>query len=196
MTSSDYFAALGLPRRPWLEAGEIKEAFYRRSKVLHPDATENETAGDEVAFTIANRAQSLLKDPATRIGHLLELEYPEAARAGVGPLGEKLVEALMCAAAVRREAATFLKRREAASGPLAKALLAQEQGEVEQKLEKLRASLDAFREEQIARLRQLDAAWTPGAKELAVPLAVLQQTFASLAKCLGGLRSQMLELSL
>src|SRR5438270_13876413 len=100
---TDHFAALGQPRRPWLEPEALKEEFHRLTAEHHPDRT-----GDAARFTEINAAYAVLRDPVARIRHLLELEAP-AVLAAVPPLPEALTETFMRIATLRRTIDAFVK---------------------------------------------------------------------------------------
>jgi len=63
---TDLFAVLGLPRRPWLDAEEIKQ----RHHVLM-------ASGSVSSATLLNEARRTLDNPALRIRLYLALEFPE-----------------------------------------------------------------------------------------------------------------------
>ena len=69
---SDAFALLGLPRRPWIEADEVRAAFHRLAATAHPDRS-----GTTADFTEITRAYETLREPASRLRHFLALEQPD-----------------------------------------------------------------------------------------------------------------------
>ena len=74
----DYFSLLGEPRRPWIDTAELKSRFLAGSAATHPDRlhqaarTEKEAATSRAADL--NAAYQCLRDPRSRLRHLLELE--------------------------------------------------------------------------------------------------------------------------
>src|SRR5947209_8387527 len=74
----DYFALLNQPRRPWLDADLLQQTFLALSAEAHPDRVHNaEEANKSRAqhrFTELNAAYNCLREPKTRLRHLLELE--------------------------------------------------------------------------------------------------------------------------
>src|SRR4051812_43337553 len=70
--NKDHFEGLGQPRRPWLEPEALREAFQRRAASLHPDTA---ATGDSGAFAALNRAHSVLREHASRVRYLLDLEH-------------------------------------------------------------------------------------------------------------------------
>jgi molecular chaperone HscB len=79
-SSHDAFGLLGLPARFDLDATVIEQAFFDRSKELHPDRFANAPAAERVAALSKSRALNdayqTLKKPVPRAEYLL-------ARAGV-----------------------------------------------------------------------------------------------------------------
>jgi molecular chaperone HscB len=74
----DYFSFLGLPRKLTLDAGEIEQRFRALSRQFHPDyfynATPTERRASLERSSYLNDAYRTLKQPATRIAYLLEIE--------------------------------------------------------------------------------------------------------------------------
>ena len=185
----DHFATLALPRRPWLEPESVKDAFHRIGAARHPDSP----GGDAETFATVNAAWQALREPATRLRHLLELEYP-AALAASAPIPAGLAEDFMRMARLRRSLDDFLRREKAATGALEKALLAGERSTLAQQLNTELAKLEATHQTALADLRALDAGWPTRDETTAAPLAALQQQFAFLTKWIGQLREGLFQL--
>lgn len=75
---TDYFALLGQPRSPWLDADELKARFLALSSAVHPDrthgASEAEKSTAHQRYVELNSAYQVLRDTKDRVLHLLELE--------------------------------------------------------------------------------------------------------------------------
>jgi len=69
---NDHFAELGLPRLAWIDAEEVKLRHHALMVASHPDKVH----GDGNRATRLNVARRVLENPATRLRHLLELEFP------------------------------------------------------------------------------------------------------------------------
>ena len=67
---TDYFAVLGMPRRPGLDEAVLQENYLRLAAAWHPDAP----GGDVEKFRDLQEARKTLLDPAARLRHLLALE--------------------------------------------------------------------------------------------------------------------------
>ena len=99
----DYFALLGIERRPAITEETVKGAYFRKSESLHSDPARS---GELIAVNAAFQA---IVNPATRIQHLLVLEFGDAGGGQIAPdLGElfgTIVEVLIARAAA--ESATL-----------------------------------------------------------------------------------------
>src|SRR5215470_8028608 len=75
---TDYFALFGLPRKLWIEMGELEQKFLQLSWKLHPDnfvnATEQERELSLKRSSELNDAYRTLKDPVARVEYLLAIE--------------------------------------------------------------------------------------------------------------------------
>jgi curved DNA-binding protein CbpA len=69
---SDHFAELGLLRRAWIDAEEVKLRHHALMAESHPD----KSGGDGGRASRLNEARRVLENPASRLRHLLELEFP------------------------------------------------------------------------------------------------------------------------
>jgi molecular chaperone HscB len=74
----DYFSFLGLPRRLVLDAQELDRRFRDLSRKFHPDFFYNATPAERLASlersSYLNDAYRALKQPVSRIEHLLTIE--------------------------------------------------------------------------------------------------------------------------
>ena len=146
---TDHFAAFDLPRAPWLDAEELKERFHRLSAQRHPDAP----GGSGVAFEQLNAAWQILREPAARLRHYLELEHPGALIANAQPPAE-LADLFMDIAAFRQDAQRFATRKAAATSPLTRALIEPERVALRGRLESLAAGIAARLDAITIRLRK------------------------------------------
>lgn len=69
---SDHFTELGLARAAWVESEEVKSRHHLLMAACHPDKSQ----GDANRATRLNVARRILEKPATRLRHILELEFP------------------------------------------------------------------------------------------------------------------------
>lgn len=69
---NDHFAELGCDRGAWIECEDVKTKHHLLMATCHPDKSH----GDAARATRLNEARRILERPATRLRHLLELEFP------------------------------------------------------------------------------------------------------------------------
>jgi curved DNA-binding protein CbpA len=184
---TDHFAALGQPRRPWVEPEALKEIFHRLTAEHHPDRT-----GDAERFTAINAAYTALRDPVARLRHLLELEEPSAL-AAVPPLPEALTETFMRVATLRRTIDAFLKQQAATTTPLGQALLASARFGLQRDIEVELAALEAAEAVGLEMVREADRQWPERTPALIEQLAALQQELSYLAKWSAQLREALFQ---
>ncbi len=182
---SDHFATLHQPRLPWLEPAALKESFHRLGAAAHPDSP----GGDAAAFAAINAAWLVLRDPAARLRHLLELQAP-ALLARSAEIPSALAAMFMQLAALRREHEGFRLRAISATGPLATALLAGEKIALERRTASALAQLDTARDAAIAELQALDETWAATPESL----AALYQQLSFLGKWSAQFREALFEL--
>lgn len=86
----DYFAVFGLPRRLVVDVEELRGRFYELSRRHHPDfhqlEGEAERAGALERSALVNRSYRTLRDPLTRLAHVMGLEDGRDAGAGPRPV--------------------------------------------------------------------------------------------------------------
>ena len=125
----DHFAALGLERAAHVDEAAVRERFHELSRELHPDAD----GGDEEKFAAINEAQRVLSSTASRLRHLLELEFGERAEA-TGQMSEALMTLFGEIGGVLQTADELVERRRAATTAVARALLAGDEMSVQSDL--------------------------------------------------------------
>lgn len=183
----DEFAILQQPRRPWLDPEALKERFHRLTAEHHPDVAGAEGEGH---FASLNSAHTVLREPASRLRRLLELEAPEKLKAPQ-QIPNAFADLFMKIAGFCRGLDAFQQKSAAASTALTRALIAEERFEWSEKGSAIRAELESAYEAALADLTDADAAWheIPRAADLLDRLAGLQHRFAYLTKW----RSQVAE---
>lgn len=148
---TDYFAQLGLPRRPGLDETALQENYLRLAAKWHPDAP----LGDVGKFRDLQEARRILSDPAARLRHLLELEGYEG-KGGAWHAAEELF--LEVAGAL--ESARGMQRKFADTRSLiGRASLEPERRRVEQRILCVAEQVAASRRETEDQLRNEDARW-------------------------------------
>jgi molecular chaperone HscB len=78
---TDYFALFALPPRPWLDGEKLEERYRELARATHPD----QSTQPAMNFAEVNEAYRILRDPKSRLQHLLALEGrpPTAATAEI-----------------------------------------------------------------------------------------------------------------
>jgi curved DNA-binding protein CbpA len=123
---TDYFALLNEPRRPWLDSTTLKAKFLALSAQTHPDRVnaadpaEKETVNRR--FAELNAAYNCLREPRTRLLHLLELELGAKPK-DLQQIPTDLADVFVDIARLCRETDEFLIRKAKTSSPLLQAQL-------------------------------------------------------------------------
>jgi curved DNA-binding protein CbpA len=185
----DHFAILAQPRRPWLDAEALKDAFHRATAQEHPDVAGG--SGENAAAL--NAAYAVLRDPATRLRHLLALEWPDFA-ASPASIPAALADFFGRIATLRQTGAALTKKEAAAQSPLARALLAGDRAAQHGDLQAALAELEAAEAAALADLRAIDAMWDQRETTTPALLAAAQQRFSFLAKWQAQLREDLFKL--
>jgi curved DNA-binding protein CbpA len=185
----DHFAVLGQPRRPWLPPDELKETFHRTTAATHPDVSGNDQAASAV-----NAAFAVLRDPASRLRHLLELEHPEIL-AQQSNVPAALAETFLRLATLRRAVGAFVEQQAATGSALGQALRASERFSLQHDVEKEQRLLEAAHAHCLEQLEALDAAWEKRDASTVERAAALQQELAYLAKWSWQLRECLFQLT-
>ena len=121
---TDYFALLTETRRPWLDADTLKTMFFAVSSEVHPDRVHNASESDKLVanqrYTELNAAYQCLREPRSRIRHLLELELG-AKPSDLTNVPDDLMELFFAVGKAFREVDAFLGEKAQATSPLARA---------------------------------------------------------------------------
>src|SRR5882724_9760255 len=158
----DHFALLGEPRRPWLDAGALKQKFLTLSANAHPDkihsASDMEKSAAAKSFAELNAAYTCLADPKTRLLHLLELELGAKPK-DIQQIPTALADLFAEVANSCRSADGFLAEKSKATSPLVQVQLFERGQEWVEKLNGLQRKLNELREKLNVELKSLDAQW-------------------------------------
>jgi molecular chaperone HscB len=149
----DYFSFLGLPRVLAIDPSDLERRFRELSRRFHPDFFYNAPPAERLASlersSYLNDAVRTLRNPVTRIEHLLSIEgLPPSTSSGQGvnkvPPG--LLEEVF---ALNEELDEIREQRESGASP--ESLVA--------RIEAARAPIEAKRLAHEEQLRQLSARW-------------------------------------
>jgi DnaJ-domain-containing protein 1 len=203
----DYFVLLNAPRRPWLDVDGLKQRFLALSAETHPDRAHNAGAAEKAAahrsFTELNAAWQCLREPKERLGHLLELEMGARPR-DAQDVPQAAMELFFEVGRICREADVFLAARSKTSSPLVKAGMFGRGMELTERLQTLQRRIGARRDELMAELKGMNAAWEaapePGSasRAAALPLEELEgkhRMFSYIARWTGQIQERAAQLS-
>lgn len=140
----DHFARLDLPRQAWIEPELIKQRFLTLSAECHPDKARSpeDKHVAEQAFKELNESYNVVRNPRTRIVHLLELE--EGVKAPhVQNVPQQALEFFAPVAEITRRADELLKQKASALSPMMKAQLFEKGLEVTDSLQALQGRIAA-----------------------------------------------------
>ena len=164
----DFFAFLGLPRALVLDATDLERRFRELSRKFHPDFFYNAAPAERLASlersSYLNDAVRTLRNPVTRIEHLLAIEGLPSTRPGdpaggsgrsAGKVPPSLLEEVF---ALNEELDEIRELRE--SGASAETLAP--------RIEAARRPIEARRQSHEQQLQELSARWDAG-RETASP---------------------------
>ena len=188
--TADCFAMLGFPRLAALDEESLQRAYTEHSRAAHPDHGGSETLAAQV-----NAAHETLRTPDKRLKHLLEIAGPAESKAWrTVPLDESIMSLFAELGKAMETTAKFLDRKARTASALAKALLAAEEMQHREMLERLGFEIEQRKNDMQAQLPALDAALTRGESEAWKQLAAMQARFAYLAKWQAQVRERLLAL--
>ena len=186
----DYFAFLGLPRKLLIDSQDLERRFREMSRKFHPDYFYNATPAERLASlersSYLNDAYRALKNPVSRIEHLLAIEGLPSARSedpstgsaqGAGKVPPSLLEEVF---ALNEELDEIRELREA--GEDSEKLLA--------RLADARKPIDVKHDEHERQLQELSAQWD---RELALSDVEAQHAPTEKRATLEALRERLLE---
>jgi len=155
----DYFTFLGLPRKLLIDSRDLERRFRELSRKFHPDYFYNATSAERLASlersSYLNDAYRALKNPVSRIEHLLAIEGLPSVRSedpstGSGQAAARVPPSLLEEVfTLNEELDDIRERRE--SGEDSEQLLA--------RLAEARKPIDAKRDEHERQLQELSARW-------------------------------------
>jgi DnaJ-domain-containing protein 1 len=158
----DFFAVLQEQRRPWIDPDLLKQKFLSLSAACHPDHLLNGTElGKRVAqkqFTQLNAAYQCLREPRTRLQHLLELETGTKPQQ-VEQIPAALMNFFLEVGQAGREADLFLAQKSETNSPLLQVKSFEKSQEWTDKLMALQKRLSSYTDALLEQLKQLDSEW-------------------------------------
>ena len=192
----DFFALLGVPRRPFLDPESVKDVFHRLSRTEHPDQQTAPSTDLDAAFARLNQAQAALRDPKARLRHLLELEYPQVKLSGPANVPASLADHFAPIHGLLREVDGLLAKKAVAPSALARALLVRGELALRERAEENSAEVDALHAAALDDLRAFDARWEPRPPDAGAVLHDFYQRFAYLSRWAEQFRERLFQLGM
>jgi hypothetical protein len=181
----DYFALLDIERRPAITEESLKQSYFRKTESLRLEESATE------ALASLNMAFRTIENPATRIQHLLGLEFGNARGGQIGSdLGElfgSVVEAL-------QQADEEFGSLSAESSALLRALAFQRMAEVRERLMQIGEKLKRWESTLLLELGQLDILWTESPAQCRESLAQIALRLTFVQKWLSEVRERKIRL--
>jgi molecular chaperone HscB len=158
----DYFSFFSLPRTLTIDPQDLEHRFRELSRKFHPDYYYNAPPAERLASlersSYLNDAYRALKNPITRIEHLLAIEGLPPAKSedpstGSGQAAATVPPSLLEEVfALNEELDEIREAREAGADP----------GKLRARLDAARGPIDVKREEHEQQLQELSAQWDAG----------------------------------
>ena len=144
----DYFAFLGLPRKLTIAAEDLERRFRELSRKFHPDYYYNASPAERLASlersSYLNDAYRTLRNPATRIEHLLAIEGLPPAKSDEGSV--KVPPALLEEVFALNEELDEIRELRESGGA---------EAQLRARLERARAPIERKRDEHERRIQEL-----------------------------------------
>ena len=147
----DFFSFLGLPRRLTIDQTQLERRFRDLSRQFHPDYFYNASPSERLASlersSYLNDAYRALRNPISRIEHLLAIEgLPSARSEGSAKVPPGLLEEVF---ALNEELDEIRESRESGADP----------GALRDRLDRARKPIDLKREQHEREVEALSAQW-------------------------------------
>ncbi len=147
---TDAFTLLGLPPRASLDEETLQSAYHQATLLAHPD----QAGGNAQLSAELNAALETLKSPVTRLKHLLEHHSDTPWRAV--PLDGPLMNLFEQLSPLIQSTQAFLKKKQASTTALSRALLSSEEMRLREALEDLGLKIQESRQVHEAQLADFD----------------------------------------
>lgn len=160
---SDCFATLGLPRSLTLDVSAIEEAWRSRTREERPDlpASDADTSpGLEADLSELHRARAVLSDPASRLGHWLELRGANVDFGGA--IDPTLMDLFTGIQSTLEKADGVIRRQREATTTLVRAMLAKEAASAQLEVQSRMQSVGALQADCTERFPAFEAAAESG----------------------------------
>ena len=188
----DYFSLLQQPRRPWLNAEQLKEKYIQITIAMHPDRPAPPASGKNSApdFAYINEAFRVLVDPKARLQHLLKLE---GIAANSDAVPETLGDVFLETGTLVQEIDLLISRTTA--NTLSKALRQPEILEAKKLAADMLDKLQGIYQRALDDLKKLDQLWS-STHQIAPELSAVSAKLAYLTRWIAQLEERQFQLSI
>ena len=195
---TDHFVLLDEPRRPWLDAYALKTKFHSLSAAVHPDRVHQSSESDKLAanqrYTELNAAYNCLREPRSRIRHLLELELG-AKPSDLTNVPDDLMELFFNVGKIFREVDVLLGEKVRATSPLLQVQLFERSQDQVDQLGTLRAKISVRRDVLLDELQALDRTWAAVTPKPTDALLKIWRLLSFYDRWLGQIQERVVQLS-
>jgi|GEM_PF-5230950 len=187
MTKLDAFALLGVKRQPWFDPGELQEAHLALCKQFHPDVQPDEFGRMQAGAAMASihEGYEILKNPASRLRHLIELETAQPLPK-IEEIPQSQAANLMDLALAGAKVDECLKNFSKSESSLEKASLMPELLEAQDSVDAARTKIGSLTEGVAKELKEMNDQWlkmgVSHLREFAALLSYLRKMDESLAR--------------
>src|SRR6476660_1951252 len=182
---TDYFALLDIERRPAIPQEFLENVYFRKTESLRLDQAQEE------ALSSLNMAFRVVSDPATRVQHLLKLEFGDARG---GEMGVDFGDLFGEIADTLQNADQEFGSVSAESSALLRALAFQRMDRVRDKLRTVEDELSQRERSLLSELEQLNSSWLKNPAQCRKSLAQIALSLTFLQKWLGEVRERKIRL--
>lgn len=195
---TDYFACLAESRRPWLDPEALKAKFHSLSAEVHPDRSHESSESEKLVanqrYTELNAAYNCLREPRSRIRHLLELELG-AKPSDLTQVPDDLMELFFKVGRACREVDAFLAQKTTATSPLIQVQFFERSQEWVEKLSEPRQNLTERRDILLGELQDCDRGWATSSPKPTDRLLRIWRLLSFYDRWLAQIHERMVQLS-
>jgi len=181
----DYFALLDSERRPAINEEFLKNTYFRQTESLRLNRAEPDS------LSSLNAAFRILANPATRIQHLLKLEFGDSHG---GQIGSDLGQLFGAVVEALQKADQEFGSLTTESSALLRALAFQRMEKVRDRLNQVDDDLSQQERILLSELDRFDALWTESPAECREPLAQIALRLTFIQKWLSEVRERKIRL--
>jgi hypothetical protein len=181
----DYFALLDTERRPAVNEESLKRNYFRQTESLRLKRAEPDS------LSSLNMAFRILVNPATRIQHLLKLEFGDSHG---GQIGSDLGQLFGAVVEALQETDQEFGSLTSESSALLRALAFQRMDKVRERLRQVDDDLSQHERNLLSELDRLDTLWAESSAQCRQPLAQIALRLTFIQKWLNEVRERKIRL--